>query len=167
MRPDRARVLTEGLITGLLGYVVIVLFYGVLNLLGGRGFFHTAELLGRGLVAAAEGGQAGAVLAFNGIHLVVFLVIGFVAAWLVMQTERHPSFFVLVLFIALGGMFLTLAAFVSASERADEGLGIVSVMVANVCAGVAMGAYLFRAHPRLWSELRDHLDPETEHPAPR
>jgi len=31
VKPDRARVLSEGLITGLLGYAVIVLFYGILN----------------------------------------------------------------------------------------------------------------------------------------
>ena len=40
------------------------------------------------------------------------------------------------------------------------------VVAANGLAGGAMGAYLLRAHPRLWAELRDHLDPESEHPTP-
>ncbi len=169
VRPDRARVLVEGLVTGFLGYAVIVLFFGALNVVAGRPFFHTAELLGSGLVATADAegsGAAGAVLAFNGLHLLAFLVIGFVAAWLVMQSERNPSFFVLALFIGLGGLFLTLAGFVSASEMIEEGLALWSVIVANLVAGLAMGAYLLKAHPRLWGELRDHLDPETEHPTP-
>jgi hypothetical protein len=41
-----------------------------------------------------------------------------------------------------------------------------SVAVSNLLAGTAMAFYLLKAHPRLWVELRDHLDPETEHPTP-
>lgn len=171
MRPDRARVLTEGLVTGFVGYLVVVLFYGVLNLLTGSGFFHTAAVLGQGLVAG-EGavpaaGEAGAVLAFNGVHVLAFLVIGLVAAWLVMQTEKHPSLFIIVLFAGLAGLFITLGAlYVAAAATAGE-LPFWSVVVANLLAGVGMGAYLLRAHPRLWAELRDGMDPETEHPRPR
>lgn len=107
MKPDSARVWFEGLVTGFLGYFTIVLFYGLLNLLIGRSFFHTAALLGRSLVEAGPDGgipdPAGAILAFNGLHLL---------------------------------------------------------------AGTAMAFYLLKAHPRLWVELRDHLDPETEQPTP-
>lgn len=170
MKPDRARVLTEGLITGFVGYLVIVLFYGVLNLATGKAFFHTAAVLGRGLVASdATGpaaGEAGAVLAFNGLHVLAFLVIGLVASWLVMETEKHPSFFVVALFAGLVGIFMTLAAFLSTAALTNHELPLWSVVVANALAGASMGAYLLRSHPRLWSEVRDHLDPETEHPAP-
>ena len=101
MKPDSARVWFEGLVTGFLGYFTIVLFYGLLNLLIGQSFFHTAALLGRGLVEAGPDGgipdPAGAILAINGLHLLAFLAIGLVAAWLVMQMERHPTLFVLAL----------------------------------------------------------------------
>lgn len=164
MKPDRGRMLFEGLIAGLIGYAVIVLFYGVWNLLSGRAFYHTAEMLGRGLVAApapgAAGVAAGAVLAFNGLHLVVFLLLGVVAAILVFQTERQPAFFVLVLFLAIGGFFLSLAGFLALAAGTGLQLPWGTVAIANVLAGVGMGAWLARAHPRLWSEIRDHLDPE-------
>ena len=127
MKPDRARVLYEGLITGLLGYLVIVLFYGLLNLATGLSFFATAARLGAGLVSVERGGAVGAVLAFNGLHVVAFLS-----------------------FAAGSGIELPIG----------------SVFAANLLAGAVMGTYLLKAHPRLWSEIRDHLDPETEHPVP-
>ena len=170
MKPDRARVLMEGLVTGFVGYLVIVLFYGIFNLLSGRSFFYTAAALGEDLVApdaaGPTAGAAGAVLAFNGLHVLAFLLIGLVAAWLVMQTERHPGFFVIALFAGLAGLFMTLAAFLSVSAMTEHQIPLWSVVVANLLAGLGMGAYLIRTHPRLWSELRDHVDPETEHPRP-
>jgi hypothetical protein len=167
VKPDRARVMSEGLITGLIGYAVIVLFYGIINVVTGQSFFATAARLGAGLVSpAGSGGAAGAVLAFNGLHVLVFLVVGLVAAWLVMQMERHPSFFVLALFIGVAGLFAVMAAFLSFASKSGVELPIASVFAANLLAGAAMGAYLLKAHPRLWAEIRDHLDPETEHPVP-
>jgi hypothetical protein len=168
VKPDRARVMSEGLITGLLGYAVVVLFYGILNVAGRRSFFSTAADLGAGLVSSARGAgdPVGAVLAFNGLHLIVFLLVGLLAAWLVMQTERHPSFFVLALFIGVAGLFAVMAAFLSFAARSGVKLPIGSVFAANLLAGAAMGGYLLKAHPRLWAEIRDHVDPEEEHPVP-
>lgn len=167
MKPNRARVMSEGLITGLTGCVVIVLFYGILNVITGQSFFSTAAHLGAGLASPSGSGSAiGAVLAFNGLHVIAFLLVGLVAAWIVMQTERHPSFFVLALFIGIAGLFGIMAGFLSFAARSGIELPIGSVFAANLLAGVAMGAYLLKAHPRLWAEVRDHLDPETEHPVP-
>ncbi|MGD8818425.1 MAG: hypothetical protein PVJ51_14650 [Acidobacteriota bacterium] len=164
MKPDRTRVLSEGLITGLIGCLTIVVFYGVLNLIEGHSFFFTAEELGAGLVSPDSSGEAGPVLAFNGLHVLVFLVIGVVAAWLVMQTERHPSFFVLALFIGVAGIFAVVAVFLSFAASTGVSLPIGTVIAANLVAGLGMGAYLLKAHPRLWSEVRDHMDPEAEEP---
>jgi hypothetical protein len=166
VKPDRARILSEGLITGLLGYAVVVAFYGILNLVTGLSFFSTAARLGAGLVSPESNSAVGAVLAFNGLHVVVFLLVGLLVAWLVMQMERRPSFFVLALFMGVVGLFAVMAAFLSFAARSGVELPIGSVFAANLLAGVAMGGYLLKAHPRLWSEIRDHLDPEAEHPAP-
>jgi hypothetical protein len=159
--------MSEGLITGLIGYVVIVLFYGIFNVITGQSFFSTAAHLGAGLASSSGSGSAvGAVLAFNGLHVIAFLLVGLVAAWIVMQTERHPNFFVLALFIGIAGLFGIMAGFLSFAARSGIELPIGSVFAANLLAGVAMGSYLLRAHPRLWAEIRDHMDPETEHPVP-
>jgi hypothetical protein len=161
VKPDRARVLSEGLITGLVGALTVILFYGILNLAEGHSFFATAERLGLGLVTA-RAGEAGAVLAFNGLHVVVFLLIGLVAAWLVMETEKHPSFFILALFIGVAGLFAVLAAFLSFSASTGAALPIATILVASLAAGIGMGAYLLKAHPRLWAEIRDHIDPDAD-----
>jgi hypothetical protein len=169
MKPERTRVLAEGLVAGLLGYASIVLFYGVVNLVSGRSFFHTAAELGGGLVGreAIGGAVAGAVLAFNGIHLLAFLLIGVAAAWVVGETERHPSLFALLLFIAIAGLLLSVAGFAILEASTGRGPSMASVAAASLLAGAVMAVYLFRAHPRLWREVREHVDPETEHPAPR
>jgi len=165
VKPDRARILSEGLITGLAGYVLVVLFYAFLNVVTGRSVFATPAQLGAGLVSGSRaGGAAGAVLAFNGLHLLVFLAVGMLAAWLVMRIERQPNFFVLALFIGVAGLFAVMAAFLSFAARSGVELPIGLVFAANLLAGVAMGAYLLRAHPRLWSEIRHGLDPEAEPP---
>ncbi len=117
MKPDRARILSEGLITGLLGYAVVVVFYGILNLVTGLSFFSTAARLGAGLVSPESNSAVGAVLAFNGLHVVVFLLVGLLVAWLVMQMERRPSFFVLALFMGVIGLFAVMAAFLSFAAR--------------------------------------------------
>lgn len=167
MKPDRARVMSEGLITGLIGYVVIVLFYGIFNVITGQSFFSTAAHLGAGLASPSGSGSAiGAVLAFNGLHVIAFLLVGLVAAWIVMQTERHTSLFVLALFIGVAGLFAIMAGFLAFAARSGIQLPIGLFFAANLLAGVAMGAYLLRAHPRLWAEIRDHMDPESEHPVP-
>lgn len=168
MKPERTRVLAEGLVAGLLGYAAIVLFYGVVNLVAGRSFFHTAAELGSGLVGegAIGGAAAGAVLAFNGIHLLGFLLIGVVAAWIIGETEKHPSLFALFLLLAISGFMLAVVGFAVLEASIGRGPPLVSVAAANLVAGAAMAVYLFRAHPRLWSEIRDHADPELEHPSP-
>lgn len=167
MKPDRSRVLSEGLIAGLLGYAAVVLFYGVLNVVTGHSFFSTAAALGGGLVSSsAAGSVVGAVLAFNGLHVLAFLVVGLVAAWLVMRMERQPSFFVLALFVGVAGLFAVMAGFLSFAAQSGVELPIGSVFAANLLAGVVMGAYLLKVHPMLWAEIRDHLDPEEEHPVP-
>lgn len=168
MKPERSRVLAEGLVTGLLGYVTIVLYFGVVNLVSGRSFFHTAAELGSGLVGegAIGGAAAGSVLAFNGIHLLAFLLVGLVAAWIIGETERHPSLFVLLLFVAISAFLLAVAGFGILEASTGRGPPLFSVAIADLLAGAVMAVYLFRAHPRLWGEIRDHADPETEHPTP-
>jgi hypothetical protein len=168
MKPERSRVLAEGLVAGLLGYVTIVVYFGLVNLASGRSFFHTAAELGSGMVGAdAIGGvEVGSVLAFNGIHLLAFLAIGLVAAWIIGETEKHPSLFVLLLFTAISVFLLAVAGFGMLEASIGRGPPLFSVAIADLLAAIVMSVYLFRAHPRLWGEIRDHADPETEHPTP-
>lgn len=167
MRPERSRVLVEGLVAGLVGYAAVALFYAVVNVWAGRSPFFTVALLGSALVER-PGGVVGvevtapAVIAYNGMHLFVFLAIGFGAAWLLFEAERYPRFWYPVFFLFVAAFVYSLAAVLVFAAPVAESAFWWSVAGANLAAALAMGVYLWRAHPRLWRELREHADPEAE-----
>ena len=170
MTPERTRVLSEGLVAGLLGYAVIALFFRSLHLFTGQSLFHAAAALGDGLVshdASIVGGAvAGSVIAFNGVHLLSFMFFGLIAAWLLSRAERNPGFFFVMLFLGLAGFFYSLSGFLGFSIDRPLAPSWITAGLANVVAGLFMAGYLFRSHPGLWVVIRDSTDPETEHPFP-
>ncbi|MFQ5690036.1 MAG: hypothetical protein ACE5HQ_07180 [Gemmatimonadota bacterium] len=158
MKPSRARILIEGLVAGFLGYAAIALFYGVVNLASGRSAWYTARLLGQTLVGHGPEHvvpAAAPVLAFNAVHLVVFLAIGLSAAWLIFEMEHHPQFWFFLFFAALAGFMFSESAFLLLAEPTTAQLPWWSVVSANLAAGLAMGGYLYARHPRLLRELSD------------
>jgi hypothetical protein len=170
MSPERGRTLTEGLVAGLLGYASIALFFGILHLVTGHSIFATAAVLGDPLVSHGSvvvgGDVAGSVIAFNGIHLIAFLLFGVIAAWLVSRSETNPGFFLIMLFIGLAGFFYSLSGFLGYSVDRPLAPSWIAVAVANLVAGLLMATYLLRAHPGLLSKVIRQMDPETEHPFP-
>lgn len=170
MRMDatpRARALLDGLAAGLLGYLVVVLAVGVMDFAGGRSIFHTPSLLGQ----AVLGGfgpptpgvvAAGPVLAFNGLHLLVFLILGLVVSFVVFEVELHPvlwyaGFFALLVLLMVSYFVLAVVS-VPLGDEPDAA----TLVVANTLAAFGMGTYLSRTHPRLLQRAREHGDPEYE-----
>lgn len=162
MKPSTSRVLTEGLFAGLIGYGAVVLTLGLIDLVAGRGFFFTAAHLGRTLAAGGPeaGVAAGPVLAYNGVHLLVFLVLGTLAAWLVFEVELHPVFWYVAFFVVLGLFFMGFVLVTVLGDPRTGALPWTSILAGNLVAALGMGVYLHRAHPRLWAEVRRHGDPE-------
>lgn len=166
MPHERATVWWQGLVTGLLGYAAVAVFFGVVNLVGGESFFHTAAVLGHGLLgtgpmSAGELVQPGPVFAYNGLHLLLFLGFGMAAVWLVEEAERHPLFWYLAFFAFLLGFWYDVALmtlFTLPLPAGEVSLG--TIVAANLAAGVAMGAYLVRAHPGIGQTLAAGEDPE-------
>ncbi len=164
MRPDRERVLTEGLIAGFIGYATVVLVYGFANLIAGRSFFHTAAVLGRAVIGGTPSpdlSAPGPILAYNGIHLIAFILIGFGAAWLIGQAERHPAIWYVIFYAFLAAFFLSIVVIrIVAAPMIDQLPWGWPVVWVNLAAAVTMGGYLWLAHPRLWREVTEHGDPE-------
>lgn len=148
----------EGLVTGLIGYGTVVVFFGVVNLAMGQPVFHTAALLGSALFFGARDPGAwvpgpGPVIAYNGVHILASLAIGLGAAWLVFQTEKHRPLWYLVLFVALAGFIYSVVAMgVLASEIAHL-LSWTVILTANILSGLTAGYYLWRRHSRLWEAI--------------
>jgi hypothetical protein len=159
MKPERGDTLWQGLIVGLIGYAAVALFFAIYNLAAGRSPFYTAALFGGALFyglrdPAQVNVWPGAVLAYNGVHLLIFLALGTIASWLAYLAERGPQFwyigaivFAFVVFHMFGA-----ALFLTAGIRAV--IPTWSVFVATMLSGSAMLACLLWMHPHFRDELR-------------
>lgn len=148
----KERVVRLGLVTGAIGYAVVVVFYAAVNLLAGRAVWHTADLLGRALLGEAATFPA-TIFVYNGLHLLVFLGLGVAATWLVEETERHPRLWYIVLSLALFVFMHIFGAVAAFAAPVREALPVWSILLASLAAAVAMGAFLWRTHPDLGSEI--------------
>ncbi len=159
MKPERVEAYWQGLVAGLIGYAAVAAFFAIYNLASGRSPFYTAALFGGALFyglrdAAQVAVWPGPVLAYNGVHLVVFLVLGMIASWLAYLADRGPQFwyigailFSFVVFHMYGGALL-----LTSTIRAV--IPTWSVFVATMLAGSAMLGYLLWVHPHFRDELR-------------
>jgi hypothetical protein len=165
VRPDRSEILTHGVLAGLLGYATVVVFYAVWNALHGRSPFYTAALLGATLFYGLRQGAevvvwAGPVLAFNGVHLVIFLGVGLLAAWIATESERGAHYWYIGLSLLVYGSIHVIGLVLWIADPLRDRLPIWSAVVASVVALGAMAVYLFGVHPRLRQELVDYDEDE-------
>jgi hypothetical protein len=148
----------EGLVTGLIGYLTIVAVFGMLNVVSGEGLFHTAALLGSALFYGARDAGSlvsgpGPIIAYNGVHILISLLIGLGAAWLVFQAEKNRPLWYVVFFIFLAGFIYSVAVMgVFAAEMSDL-LSWPLILFANLAAGFTAGGYLWWRHAGLLVEL--------------
>jgi hypothetical protein len=151
MRREQAETWVQGLTTGFIGYVSIALMYGGMNLLQGRSAFYTASKLGEVLLYGKTGSELPTlaiepILAFNGVHLVAFLLIGCVASWLLYEAELHPHFWFFAFFAFLAGFIFSVATAQIVTTPVRGVVPLWSVFVANALAAFAMAAFLSRYH---------------------
>jgi hypothetical protein len=146
----------EGLLAGVVGAATIALWFLVLDLVQGRPLY-TPTVLGTALLRGGEGLASPetlpvsleVVLPFTWIHLLVFLVLGVAASWLLGLAERNPSFgFGIVLFFVVFEFgFVALCMLVA--EPVLHALAWPAVLVGNLLAAGAMAGLFWRRHPRL------------------
>lgn len=157
-----SEVVLDGIITGMIGAVLVALWFLILDVAAGRPLF-TPAVLGTVLL---HGGHAPVgpiridptiVAAYTAFHFVAFVVAGLALAWMASLFERFPIMFfvILVTFVCLEVAFF--AADVALGHAVADTLPAWSVAVANVLAAAGMALYLWRRHPsvmrgieRLW-----------------
>lgn len=147
---------TEGIVAGVIGAAVIALWFLILDTINGRPLY-TPSVLGTALFGGREGLSSPGSLAisldmtlmYTWVHMLAFCVIGGVASRLLRLAEENPNlgFGILLLFAFLEFGF-TAAAFLFA-EPVLHTLAWPAVLVGNLLAAAAMGAYFWRRHPDL------------------
>ena len=154
----------DGLFTGMIGALIVALWFFVLDLAQGRPFY-TPALLGTVLLhggAAAASGPIVAPLeiaAYTAFHFLSFLVVGYVLSWLMTLFERFPIVFFVILVVFVSLQFGFFAINVALGAELLGHLSAWSVVVANVLAAAGMAFYQWRRHPdalakveRLWAD---------------
>ena len=156
MKPEHQRLLTNGLIAGTIGYVVIAAFFALANVAQGRSPLFTARVLGNALLGEPSTAIAVAPIAvYNGFHLVAFLLLGTAAAWLAGLVERRPQWWYLLFFLALVVFFHLFGAVASLAAPSGSAVPLWEVLGASLLALVAMSLWLWRAYPGVVAGVRE------------
>lgn len=158
MRIETRRVFEQGLVAGVLGHIVVALVFAFANLVAGRSLLHTPALLGASLFYGLTDPsqleiRAAYVLAYNGTHLLLFILLGLIGSWLTMIADRGwqlwylATFFFLFIAFHVFGLIQLLAAPVRLA------FPDVMLWVAGLLSTAAMAAYFIATHPRLRAQL--------------
>jgi len=157
------RIVQEGIVAGLLGAVVVAVWFLLFDVVRGEPFFTPGALGSAMFLGASSTGQvaisAWTVAGYTVIHLAAFVVTGFIAAAIATQAEETPPLILgpILLFVAFEAFFLGLLAMVA--EFLLGALAWWTIAVGNVLATIVMGFYLWRKHPKLRDALgEDPLD---------
>ena len=149
----------EGLVTGLLGAVVVAAWFLIVDAISGRILFTPAALGSAAFLGARAAAEvqlnAATILGYTAIHIAAFLLIGLAAAGVVAAAEEYSEA------VLLGGvlLFVTFEAF---------SIGLLSIVAywlvetlswwniggANLVAAISMGGYLYHRHPELARDIR-------------
>ena len=156
-------VLREGAVAGVIGATCVALWFFVIDLAAGHMFF-TPITLGRALftvfrTAPEIESPALYVLGYTIFHYAAFIVVGVIAAKTVRLAGREPALLLgfAILFVAFEVGFYWFVALLQQAS-ALGGLAWPQVMVGNLISAAAMGAYIWKAHPRLYDQLSHAFD---------
>lgn len=157
---DVKRIVREGFVAGLTGAVAVAVWFLLVDLVAGRPFF-TPGMLGDALFwGVRDPSQVQvafpAVVGYTMVHVLAFVAVGIVAAFLAYEVELFPhALFIVVVFFAVFefGFYVILAILASPLLGA---LAWWNVAIGNTIAAAGMGYYLWRMHPKLQQELKAH-----------
>src|SRR3972149_6560172 len=105
-------VLREDVVAGLLGAVVVAVWFLLIDAIEGE-VFRTQRLLGTGILG--QTGALAAILAYSAVHGLAFVAVGIVGALLIAGAARQPPFvFALVIFFTAFEVFFFGAVVIAA-----------------------------------------------------
>lgn len=161
----RHSVLGEGSTVGIVGAVIVALWFLALDLIDHRPFY-TPSILGQVMMLGRETPSSAlvpeAIAAYSFVHFAAFVLFGIVAVRLVHLATRQ-SFFRFALLLLVVGFEFFFYGFTYIFFAGTRGLfPWWSILGANTLAAIGMGAYLLWSHPGLRQSLnQEPLGAET------
>ena len=153
------QVVREGVMAGLLGAVVVAGWFLVFDLARGRPLFTPAALgstlfLGAGSIEDVSITMV-TVLGYTILHIIAFVVTGFLAAGLAAAADEQPPLVLAaVLFFAVFEAFF-MGLLATVAEFLLGALAWWTIAVGNLLAALTMGWYLWMHHPKLRAALME------------
>jgi hypothetical protein len=143
----------EGVVTGIIGAIVVAVWYFILDTAGGQPL-HTPNVLGRILLGGDLTPTAGrivpqAVIGYTVIHLLVFALAGVGLTLLIHLASRNPALRMgmWIGFVIAFGLFAGHAYMLGTAS--GERFSPWSVIGGSTLGVLGMAGYLWRRHPRL------------------
>jgi heme A synthase len=152
--------LRDGVVVGLIGYATVALFYSFFDLLAARDALHTVNMLGRAVFRGLRDPSilqfplsldAGAIFAYNALHLLLALAIGLVVVTLVTIGDRSPERRRTVRVVIAAGFIATVLVVGALTAPMRTVLPWWSIVVANALSTFFGATYLLSKRPELWS----------------
>lgn len=145
--------IARGLVTGLIGAVVVALWFLLLDVAAGQAL-RTPAALGSALLFGASNVEAiqvnlGIVAAYTVVHVAAFGAAGILFVAIGEQIERAPALILLVGLAAIVLEAVVVAVLALGAQWVLGTLGVWSVLVANVLAVSAMSWRVWATHPGL------------------
>ncbi|MGC1678229.1 MAG: hypothetical protein WA740_11935 [Candidatus Binataceae bacterium] len=158
MQHSRTKIIIDGATAGIIGGLVVALWFLLFDLSRGHGF-ETPALLAATLLHGLRGpsllhhSMIRLVAEYSLLHFAAFIIVGVVAALLLEAAENEPPFLisVLIFFGAFEVFFIAVVLFLGPQVMAS--LTWWGIIVGNLLATGAMLAYFFWRHPRLAKNL--------------
>jgi MFS family permease len=140
----------RGLVAGLLGAAVVVIWFFILDVIAGQPF-RTPAALGSSLLFGKSTIELSArvIVAYTVFHFLAFIVAGLLFVWITERIERRPSFVFFALLFVILGEALALANLATYAQWGLGSIGVWSVTIANLLSIAVMAWYIWATHPVL------------------
>ena len=159
-------VVREGVVSGIIGGVIVAVWFLIYDVASGHPF-HTPALLGAIVFNAMHRPESvvvstAVVLGYTVLHFFAFIMFGIASSILMVASEREPVLALgeLVLFVWFELCFVAFVTFLDVT--AVEEIGWWNIIGGNIVALAAIIAYFEHGHPRIvgriidrWEGLRD------------
>ena len=146
----------DGVVVGVIAYAAVAVFYGIFDFLASREALYTVNLLGRAVFRGLRdrtvlqlpvGLDLTAIFLYNGLHLVLSILIGIVVVQLVGHAQRNPPRAWLMLLLIVSGFVVTILGVGWLTRPIRPVLPWWSIVAANSSAVVLAATFLIHKRP--------------------